>query len=155
MKKAAIIFFLAFYSLTGTAQHIYPEKFTGCNTDHFALEGDSITGKIDMKYFLKTILSGIDSKSREKLSGILSLQIVVDTDGHSCLISIENETNIPTTKLNLKATIDNSLIWQKPGQKVSPMLMLKFNPVSVQYKRIGLNGKKGMHIIEEDEILID
>lgn len=155
MKKIVFILLLAFYSLTANAQNIYPEKFAGCNTDRFALEKDSIRTKIDMKYFINTLLSGIDAKNREKLSGALSLQIIVDTDGHSCLISIENETNISTDKLNLKATIDNSLIWQKPKQKVSPMLMLKFNPVSVQYKRIGMNGKAGLYLIEEDEILLD
>lgn len=154
MKKATLLLLVVFYTLTGKAQNVYPEKFTGCNTDQFALESDSITGKIDMKYFIKTILSGVDEHNREKLSGILSLQIIIDSDGRSCLMSIENKTNVSSEELNLKETIDNSLIWQKPRQKVSPMIMLKFNPTSVQYKRIGMNANKGMHLIEEDEILI-
>jgi hypothetical protein len=101
----------------------------------------------------KTILWSFDDKTKSKIKDVLSLQIVVDTDGRSCLLSLENKTNIKTAKLNLKKNIDENLIWNNSSNKVSALIILKFNSNSIQFKRIGINGKKGFHVIEEDEIL--
>jgi len=35
----------------------------------------------------------------------------MNLNGKSCLLNVDNETNIPTEKLNLKEKIDNNLIW--------------------------------------------
>jgi hypothetical protein len=138
------------------AQNVFPDKFDGCITDRFGLEKDSIEARIDSKYLVNTVLSGVDEKYKSKLNGILKLQIIVNTDGKSCLISIENNTNIKTSKLNLKKTIDDNLIWNiNQKNKVSPLIILKFNSNSVQLKRIGVSGDFGMKEIFNDEVLKD
>jgi hypothetical protein len=153
MIKYYIISILFFLKINCFAQNVYPTKFSGCITDHFALESDSITGKVDINQLIKTILSGLDEKTKSKIEGVLSLQIIINLDGSSCLISINNETNIKSSKLHLKENIDNNLKWEVPYKKVSPLIQLKFNPKSIQYRRLGINGNKGNHIIEEKEIL--
>ena len=153
IKKTFLLFSIVILQSSCLAQNIYPEKFSDCNTDHFALESDSCTAKIDMKYLAKTILSSFDDKTKSKIKDVLSLQIVVDTDGRSCLLSLENKTNIKTAKLNLKKNIDENLIWNNSSNKVSALIILKFNSNSIQFKRIGINGKKVFHVIEENEIL--
>jgi hypothetical protein len=138
------------------AQNVFPNKFDACITDRFGLEKDSLEARIDSKYLINTVLSGIDEKYKSKLNGILKLQIIVNTDGKSCLISIENNTNIKTSKLNLKKTIDDNLIWNiNQKNKVSPLIILKFNSNSVQLKRIGVSGNFVMKEIFNDEVLKD
>lgn len=155
MKKVVLFVVFLFITKFSYSQNIFPEKFSGCVTDHFALESDSLVAKTDVPVFIKTIISSLDAKSKSKIKGILSLQIIVDMDGNSCLISIKNDTNIKSSKFELKEIIDETIKWNNPSKKVSPLIQLKFNSNSVQYIRLGINAKKGNHIIEEYEIPIE
>lgn len=130
-------------------QHLFEEKFNGCITNQFALESDSVDAKMAPVDFINTIINGVDEKVLSKIEGVLKLQIIVDTDGRSCLLSVGNETNVTTSKLKLKKNIDSLLIWGAPSQKVSPIVFLKFKDGKVTYKRMGVNGNTGWHELVE------
>ena len=140
-----ILFSLSFGS---QAQNIFDEKFEGCNTDRFATEKDSIEVRETNKDLVYVLANNLETENVRKIKGLLSFQIIVDLNGKSCLLSIDNETNIPTEKLNLKEIIDNNLNWEKPTEKTSVIVAIMFYGTSVQKKRIGMSSEKGFHPIE-------
>jgi hypothetical protein len=128
-----------------SSQSLFPDKFQGCNTDRFALESDSTTAKIDSDELIKIITSTLSDKQRNKISGKLTLQIIVDLNGNSCLLSVKNDTNIKTTKIDLKSFIDNKLVWDRPTKKVAAIVLIGFTGDGIKIKRLGMNAKKGVH----------
>lgn len=138
-----LILFLATYGLN--AQNIFEEKFEGCSTTHFLMESDSISVRSVGPGVLEILAKNFDKEVVEKIKGDLSLQVLVDLQGNSCLLSIENKTNIATESLNIKEIIDNKLKWQKPPEKTSPILAIRFYGDAAEIIRMGLNGKKGFH----------
>lgn len=150
MKSIKLIFIITILcSKVLNSQNIFPEKFDGCNTEQFSIENDSVIAKINPQEFIKIIFSNVDAKIKGKIDGSLSFQIVVDKDGKSCLLSLENKTNIKTKALNLKTTIDNNLTWSIPKERVSPIIILKFKNREVFFTRLGLNGNIGWHEIDK------
>lgn len=143
MKKLLSILVMLF-AVQMYGQNIFEEKFDGCNTDYFEIESDTITVEL-ISDFVKTLSSNFDSETVKKIRGVLSLQIIVDTDGKSCLLSLENETNINTAKLGIKSIVDEHLLWEKPKEKVSVIVAMKFYGNAVEVKRIGLSKEKGFH----------
>lgn len=127
------------------SQNIFEEKFSGCNTDHFVMESDSISVRIKDPKLLEILAKNFDKEVVEKIKGDLSLQILVDLQGNSCLLSIENKTNIPTNQLHIKEIIDNKLKWHKPSEKTSPILAIRFYGDAAGIIRMGLGGEKGFH----------
>ena len=144
-----LIFLLLFcVSLGIQAQNIFEAKFEGCNTDRFATEKDSIEVKSTDKDLVYVLANNLKKENVKKIKGLLSCQIIVDLNGKSCLLSVDNETNISTEKLNLKEIIDQNLSWEKPVEKTSVIVAIMFYGKSVQKKRIGMSGEKGFHPIE-------
>lgn len=140
-----ILIIILLGAFSSYSQNLFPEKFNGCNTDHFKLESDSITAKIDDEQLLSILKQSFDDKTIQKIRGTLSLQIIVNLDGNSCLISLKNETNIKSKKLNLKHNIDQDLKWNKPDEKVAAVVVFKFENNGIKFKRLGINTKKGVH----------
>lgn len=147
-----ILILTFFIGITVQAQNIFPEKFQDCNTDQFALESDTTIARISDDEFISIVIKSFSKKTKQKINGILSMQIIVDLDGKSCLLSIENKTNISSSKLNLKNTIDNHLIWNKPTKKVAAIVILNFSDNNISLKRFGLNGNIGWHEISDKRI---
>ncbi|MGD1845234.1 MAG: hypothetical protein ACFB10_07565 [Salibacteraceae bacterium] len=143
--KIAFSLLIVFCSTVAMAQNIFPEQYEGCNTDQFALESEELTANIDHQELLRIVQEGFEDKVKGKVSGVLSLQIIVNTKGESCLISVENKTNVKTKKLNLKSNIDSNLKWAKPKKKVAAIVVISFGPKGVTLKRMGMNGKLGWH----------
>lgn len=147
MKKT--IFLLLFGISFGIqAQNIFDDKFEGCNTDRFATEKDSIEVKETEKDLVYVLANNLEEENVKKIKGLLSCQIIVDLNGKSCLLSVNNETNISTEKLNLKEIIDQNLNWEKPTEKTSVIVAIMFYGKSVEKKRIGMSSEKGFHQIE-------
>lgn len=150
MKLKIIVLFLFCFSLS-YSQNIYPIKFDGCNTDHFVLESKITNTKTDIEKFINLIRNNTSNK----IKGVLAIQIIVDLEGKSCLISMENKTNLKTAELKkLKMIIDTELFWENSKDKVSPMYEFKFNKKIVEYRRYGINANIGKHIIEEGELAL-
>jgi len=153
MKKLkptlSIAIFLLLFSISFgvNAQNIFDEKFEKCNTDRFSTEKDSIKVKETDKDLVYVLANNLEEENIKKIKGLLSCQIIVDLNGKSCLLSVDNDTNIPTEKLNLKEIIDKNLYWKKPTEKTSVIVALMFYGTSVEKKRIGMSREKGFHQI--------
>ena len=142
-----ILFFQATFG-----QNIYPNKMEGCNTQHFALEGDSISAKKNPKELIRLLTKHIKPIQLVKAKGVLKVQIIAYEDGSSCLMSYENKTNLKTADLNMaatKETIDTELVWDAVPKNVSPMIELYFDHGAITLRRMGINGKKGLHELSE------
>lgn len=133
------------------AQHLFPEKFNDCVTDHFKLEKDTATIKKPHSEIAEVILRGLKPELRDKLKGDMYLQVIVDTEGRSCLLSVKNETKVATAKLGLKKIVDEQLRWNPADQKYSPILYLNFSgEKDVLVTRLGVGGSKGfLHELRE------
>jgi len=127
------------------AQHVFPEKYLVCNTGPFAQENGTIIAKISNKKLIAVIRNGMDKTPKPKVWGRLSLQIVVDREGNSCLLSMHNQTTLLPAQLNLKNDIDQNLVWEKPAQQVAALVVLDFYGRRTTVKRIGLDADTGWH----------
>jgi len=117
------------------------------------LESKVITAKIDNEEVIRIVRDGLNRKTLSKIKGQLFLQIIVNLKGESCLLSIKNETNVKTNKLNLKNTIDNNLKWEVPEKKVSAIFVLNFGQNRMEIKRLGMNSKIGWHEISDKPLV--
>jgi hypothetical protein len=148
MSLRIVLFLITFCSsLPGLSQHLFPEKFQGCVTDQFALESDSLTVTVPDETLIAVLLQSMDEKTKAKILGTLTLQIIVDFDGNSCLISFKNDTNVKTKNLHLKQKIDSELKWNKPSTKVAALVAVKFEATGLRIARLGVNAKRGLHKI--------
>ena len=144
MKNKVLIYILLAFSLNTFAQDIFEKKFENCDTEKFVMERNTISVK-QKTDFVNILATNFDKKTVKEIRGLLSLQVIVNEEGGSCLLSIDNETNIRTEDLNLKMIIDNEVKWYKPKEKTSVILAIKFYGNEVELKRIGLSSEKGFH----------
>lgn len=135
-------------SVKVNCQYIYGEKFENCNSKYFRTEAEYISVKI-INDFVQMLSSNLENKVVKDIRGILSLQIIVDINGKSCLLSFENDTNIDSSNLPLKTIIDNRLFWEKPKENTAVILAIKFFGNEVELKRIGMSKEKGFHELPE------
>lgn len=131
-----------------SAQNIYHTQFEGCNTDHFSMESDSTTAKLNGTEFVTKLQDAIGKKTCAKLRGEIKLQIIVDLNGNSCLISMENDTKLKPKDFDFKKFIDEEIHWQIPSKKVGPIIVLEFTKYGIGYRRLGMNGNRGWHFLE-------
>ena len=143
MKRFLLIFLMQFVSQI-YSQNIFDEKYDGCNTDYFVMESNKISVKMKSD-IVRIFLNDFDKETVNNIRGVLALQIIVDTIGKSCLLSVKNYTNIKTNKLNLKKIVDRELIWEKPKKNVGIILAVKFYGDSIQIKRVGFTKEKGFN----------
>ncbi|NRB60444.1 MAG: hypothetical protein HRU50_10970 [Winogradskyella sp.] len=133
------------------AQNIYKEQLEGCDTKMFALESETKTAHIDDTEIIKALSTLIDDTQRNKIKGKLKLQIIVYTDSSSCLLSYENDTNMKTTNLNIeefRAYINENLVWTNKDKNVAALIEIKFKKKKVVIERLGMDGKRGWHILD-------
>jgi len=140
MKVHPSLILLLFISNAVFSQHIFPEKFEGCITDEFWLEKDSMVAIGSDKQLVDVIIKSIDEKSRKRIKGFLSLQIIVDLEGNSCLLSINNETNVESSNMTLKEKIDSDLKWNIPVKKVAVLVKVEFTKSEIIINRLMLTG---------------
>jgi hypothetical protein len=137
---------LAFFICSIThAQHIFPEKFFVCNTNPFVQENGTIIARINNKKLIEVIRNGIDKTPKPKVWGRLSLQIVVDPEGKSCLLSMYNQTTLLPAQFDLKKDIDDNLVWENPAQQVAALVILDFYGRRTTVKKVGLDANTGWH----------
>ncbi len=127
------------------AQHIFPEKFFVCHTGPFDSEKEAIIARINQKKLIEVITNAIDKTPKPPVWGRLSLQIVVDAEGHSCLLSMHNQTTLLSTQLNLKKDIDQHLVWEKPARKVAALVVIDFFGRRTAVKRVAFDENTGWH----------
>uniref|UniRef100_UPI0040489269 hypothetical protein n=1 Tax=Roseivirga sp. TaxID=1964215 RepID=UPI0040489269 len=143
--KAQKLFIALLFLGFGTqafSQHVYPEVIDNCYLDQFIFESDSTIAKLDKDKIIEVITAGWDEKTLKNADGVLSLQVLVNNRGASCLMSIQNETNMKTKKMNLTETINDNLKWPRMPQKVSVLMVLTFDKGEIDLKRLGTKDKK-------------
>ena len=149
-----ILFCLAILltSYISSSQNIYDTKIGNCETSRFSLESEKETAKIDDSQLFKVIHNALDEDVRNKLRGLLKLQIIVYTDGSSCLLSYENDTNIDKKDLNLnqlKFLIGSELEWNQLEENVAVLLEVKFKKKKTKLFRYGMHGGLGWHRLKK------
>jgi hypothetical protein len=130
------------------SQDVFPEKFEGCITDHFALESDTAIARHDVAEFVQQMKNWLGEQVAASPRGTLKLQIIVNLDGSSCLLSVENSTNVKTRKMKLKEFVDQHVKWTPPSEKLAALVVLEFTKFGIGYRRMGMNGKKGWHYLK-------
>lgn len=148
--KRKITLLLVFISISyfSQSQYIYPINYSGCNTAEFFLEGKEINTKYEEQKLLQDLLQTIDTKTLSKIMGAIYFQVVVDTVGGHCCVSIRNELNSKGRKIDFKSIMDSQTNWSVPIRKgkkatVSAMIKIEFEKDSIVLKRMGFNGKTG------------
>lgn len=91
-------------------QHLYTEKFDNCKLSEFCLDCGEDKAKLPQN-FVTTFLSNLNDRSLKNISGLIEVQILVDSTGKPCLLSAKNETNVTSKKLNLQVGINSSDNW--------------------------------------------
>ncbi len=100
-------------------QHLYPEKFEGCNANSFCLDCGERKAEPPAN-FRNEFISNLNSKYLMKINGIIEVQILVDTIGNPCLLSAKNSSNVKSKKLKLQYGINNTSKWTPAISKGKP-----------------------------------
>lgn len=148
MKKIlSTLLFLVFCNIS-FAQHWYDVHLDPCNTERFALESKTETARINPDTLKDFFLENSKIKELKKLKGILRLQIIVYSDGTSCLLSYTNDTNKTPEEIgiiNLKEAISKELKWNIEDESVSVFLEVKFKKNKLSFNRLGFDANLGRH----------
>ena len=123
-------------------QHVFPDVIDNCYLDQFVYETDEILAKLEDEKIIETVTASWDEKTKKNAEGILGFQVLVDNRGTSCLMSIRNETNIKTKKMNLAGSINDNLKWPRMQQKVSVIVVMEFKEGEITMKRMGTKDMK-------------
>lgn len=119
------------------AQYVYPEKFDNCYLDEFKFEETSIIAEVDNELLKAAVTKGWDAKMLKGAEGNLGLQILVDRQGKSCLMSVRNDSNLKLKKLNLEENVNEHLKWKGQSEKISAIVVLQFEEGEITIKRLG------------------
>ena len=105
MKKVLLLAIIVFFFITIKAQNLFPEKFNDCNLTEFCLDCGDTKGvyKGDLNQFFSQKFS--PSKLRG-VEGSVFVQILIDSSGHQCVLSIGNRTTGKFSKIELRKTIN-------------------------------------------------
>jgi len=136
------------FSSNSYSQNLFPNTFEDCNTERFALEMDTTTAKIADSKLISVITTGLDQQNLENVNGIMALQVIVELDGSSCLLSYDNRLNIEGFGSKLKTEIDKNLKWLEPSKKVAAIVSIRIQDGLIEFKRLGMGGDKGIHELQ-------
>jgi len=144
MKTTRLFMMLICCVLSSQAfgQHVFPDVIDNCYLDQFVYETDEILAKLEDEKIIETVTASWDEKTKKNAEGILGFQVLVDNRGTSCLMSIRNETNIKTKKMNLAGSINDNLKWPRMQQKVSVIVVMEFKEGEITMKRMGTKDMK-------------
>src|SRR6187549_492277 len=129
MKQTLIVFSCSLIINISFAQHLYPEKFDNCHLTQFCLDCGEPKAQTPHD-FAKYLVQKLNPKSLKRINGSIDVQILVDTLGNSCLLSVKNESNAKTSKLNIQGAIQNSSKWItaiSQGKPTSSSVSLKLS----------------------------
>lgn len=114
--KILIFFTICLLPLKLGAQSLFNERFSPCDANTFVVEKDSMLALYQPKEaLLLDILKKLETRNLKKIKGELLLQIMVDPSGHPCCVSLTNQTNITTKRLNIVNAVNTTTGW-KIGQ---------------------------------------
>lgn len=133
---------------------VFPEHFKTCVTDTLYFE-DKKTAISDRYSVLQEVINALPQDSLKNLTGRISLQVLIDTTGSPCVMSLKNELNSP---LNSKYVADAivktkwtllALSESKPAP-ISIVLVFTFEEQRVKYQHLAM--KSDSPVLNELEI---
>ncbi|WP_343532174.1 hypothetical protein [Pedobacter sp.] len=100
MKKIFLLLPLLVLLSNAFAQHIFPKKYTDCNTTRFCLDCGDTKVTVDSVAFA-AMFKEVNSKAYvNNLKGNIMMQVLVDSLGQSCVLShTETKGHIVTDKI--------------------------------------------------------
>lgn len=111
MKKIISLILILLSFTFSYSQHLYSEKYDNCKLTSFCLDcGD--TKAEAPKAFINELVDKFDKKSLSKIKGNIEVQILIDENGKTCLLSSLNQTNISSKKLGLQKAINQNTNWE-------------------------------------------
>jgi hypothetical protein len=127
-------------------QNLYPEKFESCKLSRFCLDCGEPKAELP-ENGLQFLINNLNPKALKKINGEITLQILVDTLGNSCLMSAENKTNISVKKLDIENAVNSMPNW-KPARKKGKLsnssisIELIFKDGKVSFRRLDFDFSK-------------
>lgn len=130
--------------------YFFSEIFENCDTQMFGVEGE-MRARSDRFSVLKAVTDNIPQDTLKSLKGKIHLQILVDSTGNVCVLSLQNSTGVAHTALNLVETIQNKTKWnllpdkesqlrnENPLLTVCAVLIFTFSDDQVLYQRLTSN----------------
>ena len=155
MKKL-ILFIATMLTTTVYGQHIFTEQESNCNYQSMSLESSKIL--VDYKsndslYY--DLIKNVDIKYLAKVKGDVKIQLLVDSQGSPCCVSVSNETNVSSSKLKIVKNVNSMTGWRKPTSpytKVCIILELIYENDKVTVKRLGVGGNRKFAELNSFEI---
>lgn len=154
LTTAAFLFSCLFVK----AQNLFPEKFDNCGVTEFCLDCGDTKGAYtgDLNNFFA---ENFKEKNLKGIKGTVFVQVLIDTTGSQCVLSIGNKTNKNIANLQLPKTINGMNGWKpaitdgKP-ENVSITLRFEFEDgnFKVSYDRFDPDAVTDMVSVGESEI---
>ena len=156
--KLYLLLLISLLPLHLFGQSLFTERQNVCETKSFFIEKDSIIVLYQPKEaLLLDLLKKLETRNLKKIKGELLLQIMVDPNGHPCCISLTNQSNITTRKLNIVNAINSMNGWKAPAQKtgndnICAIVKLIFTDDKFIAMRLGLNSKSKFIVLGTTEL---
>jgi len=145
MKKF-ILLIATMLTTTVYGQHIFTEQESNCNYQSMSLESSKILVEYksnDSLYY--DLIKNVDIKYLAKVKGDIKIQILVDSQGSPCCVSVSNETNVSSSKLKIVRNVNSMTGWNKPTSpytKVCIIIEIVYENDMVTVKRLGVGGNR-------------
>jgi ligand-binding sensor domain-containing protein len=157
-KTIALATFLLLNLAIVYGQNLYPQKFTDCALSGFCLDCGDIKGVYegDLNGYFADIFKPGDLS---KIEGTVFVQLLIDSTGHQCVISIGNKAKGNISKLDLRGKLNAMSGWKPASDKgvsedVSITLRFEFKneKMKVSYDRFDPNAVTNMKSVGEAQV---
>ena len=150
--KTYLMIFLFFLASFSFGQNMFETKLDKCDANAFFLEGKEIFTQKDIAELFTEILSNIDSSKLKEVRGEIKMQVLVDTLGNACCLSMESDLNRIGKKIDFANIINNSTKWTPPIREgeitsICTIIRLEFAEDKIIIQRQGFNRKFGGFIV--------
>lgn len=130
-----VILLACFLPNRAEAQFLFREKTGDCYAHQFQLESDTLMVDYVDTTLIRQLRSGFNPLMNGVVTGKILMQILVGPDGRACLMSYENNTNLPNDFLNLQATIQQQVKLKGQSQVMCLVIRLTLNKDESTLKR--------------------
>ena len=156
--KVYLVLIISLLPLRLFSQSLFNERQSKCETKIFQIEKDSILAFYEPKEaLLLDILKKLETRNLKKIKGELLLQIMIDPTGNPCCISLSNQTNVTTKRLNIVSSIDALTGWKPPLMKINngntcAIVKLIFTDDKYIAMRLGFTSKSKFIVLATTEL---
>lgn len=140
------------------SQNLFPEKFNDCGLTRFCLDCGDTKGVYsgDLNSFF---IENFWTKNLKDIEGTVLVQVLIDTTGKQCVISIGNKAKGKISNLDLRNTINAMTGWKPAitkGKAENVSITLRFDfeneNFKVSYDRYNPDAVTNMKSVGESEV---